>query len=91
MSATSQVTGAEIIPGRMGNGVAQLEYPRPDQIEQPFDPSMGTASTGTSTPIPGWVDRGSAFDNAQAISSLTGAQAVPFIEESVTVRRTSAE
>lgn len=84
--ATSQIDGPEQIPFRMGDGVASLDYPVPNAVDQPFDPSSGMASSGEVTPIPGWVDGGSSFDNAQAISSLTGATAVPWLEESVTTR-----
>lgn len=86
-ASTSQIQGAEQIPYRMGNGVAALEYPMPNTVEQAFDPGKGSGSGGTATPIPGWVDGGSSFDNAQAVSALTGATAVPFADESVTTRR----
>lgn len=86
-AATSQIDGPEQIPYRMGNGVAALEYPMPGAVDQAFDPSMGNGSDGEVVPIPGWVEGGSAFDNAQAVSSLTGATAVPYSEESVTTRR----
>ncbi|WP_404385722.1 FtsX-like permease family protein [Knoellia locipacati] len=85
--ATSQIDGPEQIPFRMGNGVGALEYPQPNAVDQPFDPSSGMASSGEVAPIPGWVGGGSSFDNAQAISSLTGTTAVPWLEESVTTRR----
>ncbi|GGB79127.1 FtsX-like permease family protein [Knoellia flava] len=85
-AATSQVTGPEQIPSRMGSGVAALDYPVPNAVDQPFDPSVGMSSTGEVAPIPGWVEGGSSFDNAQAISTLTGTTAVPFLEESATTR-----
>ncbi|KRE40394.1 ABC transporter permease [Knoellia sp. Soil729] len=85
-AATSQVTGPEQIPARMGNGVAMLEYPQSGRVDQGFDPGPGSASSGTAEPIPGWVDGGSAFDNATAIGSLTAATAVPFVEESLVTR-----
>ncbi|GAA4114224.1 hypothetical protein GCM10022415_10030 [Knoellia locipacati] len=86
-AATSQIDGPEQIPSRMGNGVASVDYPLPNAVDQPFDPSVGMSSRGTSTPIPGWVEGGSSFDNAQAIGSLTGTRAVPYLDESVTTRR----
>jgi putative ABC transport system permease protein len=84
---TSQVTVPEQIPGKMGTGVAMLQYQGPGTVDQPFDPSGGTGTGDGGTPIPGWVENGSAFDNAEAISSLTGTTAVAYAEESVTTRR----
>lgn len=88
-AATSQVNGAEQIPNRIGNGVAAIDYPQLGQaIEQTPDPNAG--GTGSSTggkEIPGWVDGGSSFDNAAAMSTLTGTKAVPLLEETVTTRR----
>ncbi|CAN7284134.1 FtsX-like permease family protein [Knoellia sp. LjRoot47] len=86
-ASTSQVSGAEVIPGRMGNGVAMVEYPQPQQVLHPPDPGIGSSSRGDATPIPGWVEGGSVFDNADAMSRLTGARAVPLTEESLTTRR----
>lgn len=86
-ASTSQVTGPEVIPGRMGNGVAMVEYPQPQQILHPPDPGIGSGSRGDATPIPGWVDGGSVIDNADAMSRLTGTRAVPVLEESLTTRR----
>lgn len=84
-TATSQITGPEQIPARMGNGVAMLDYPQPGRVDQAFDPSLNVGSSGTATPIPGWSD-GTAFDNAGAISALTGTRAIPFLEESFSAR-----
>ena len=86
-ASTSQVTGAEAIPGRMGNGVAMVEYPQPHQVLHPPDPGIGSGARGEASPIPGWVEGGSVFDNAEAMSALTGARAVPLREESLTTRR----
>ncbi|KGN34378.1 hypothetical protein N802_12020 [Knoellia sinensis KCTC 19936] len=85
--ATNQVDGPEQIPSKMGNGVAMLEYPAPYGMEQSFDPSTGTGQSGDATPVPGWVEGGSAFENAEAISTLTGATALPIADETVTTRR----
>ena len=85
-TATSQITGPEQIPARMGNGVAMLEYPQPGTVDQPFDPGSGNGSSGTAKPIPGWAEDGSAFDNASVISELTSTTAVPFLEESLSAR-----
>ena len=47
--------------------------PSRGSVDQPFDPSQRRRRRrGDATPIPGWVEGGSAFDNAQAIGSLTG-------------------
>lgn len=87
-AATNQVTGPEQIPSRMGNGVAMLEYPQVGMaISQTPDPSIGSASSEGGTPIPGWVENGSAFANAAAIRALTGAKVVPYLDESLTTRR----
>ena len=85
-AATSQVTGPEQIPRRMGNGVANLEWPQTGVVSQPFDPSGASGSGGEAQPVPGWVERGSAFDNAEAVSSLTRATAVPYVDESLSTR-----
>lgn len=85
-AATSQITGPEQIPGRMGNGVAMLEYPQDGAVEQLFDPSQSGGVNGTATPIPSWLDNGSVFDNAQAVSSLTQTTAIPYTDESVSTR-----
>lgn len=87
-AATSQITGPEQIPSRMGNGVANVEYPQVGSIvTQTPDPSVGSGSDGEGAAIPGWVENGSAFDNAAAMSTLTGTKAVPYMDESVTTRR----
>ncbi|MFC7485862.1 FtsX-like permease family protein [Knoellia sp. CPCC 206453] len=88
-AATSQVTGAEQIPSRMGNGVAMVDYPQVGMnVEQPPDPNAGgTGSSNGGKEIPGWVDGGSSFDNAAVMSTLTGTKAVPLLEETVTTRR----
>ena len=86
IGVTSQISGAEQIPARMGNGVADLSYPQPGVVDQPFDPGWSMGSSGTATPIPGWVDGGSAFDNADAVSALAGATALPYTEENPTTR-----
>lgn len=85
-AATSQIDGPEQIPSRMGNGVASLDYPQAGVVDQPFDPRGSGGSNGTATPIPGWVEGGSAFDNAQAVSSLTRTTVVPYLDESVSTR-----
>ncbi|WP_156969716.1 ABC transporter permease [Knoellia subterranea] len=83
---TSQVTSVEAIPGRMGNGVAMLEYPQPNALEQTPNPGIGTMGGETAAPIPGWVEGGSSFENAGAVSRLTGRTAVPLLEESASTR-----
>ncbi|EAP98266.1 hypothetical protein JNB_14918 [Janibacter sp. HTCC2649] len=85
-AATSQVTGPEQIPSRMGNGVASLDYPQGGKVDQPFDPSSSWGSDGARIPVPGWVEGGSAFDNAQAVGSLTKTTAIPYVSESVSTR-----
>ena len=85
-AATSRIDGPEQIPYRMGNGVASLEYPWTNVVDQSFDPSGGGGGSDAAAPIPGWVDQGSSFDNAQAISSLTKSTAIPYLEESVATR-----
>ncbi|WP_353951563.1 FtsX-like permease family protein [Knoellia sp. S7-12] len=84
--ATSQIDGPEQIPSRMGNGVASLDYPQDGIVDQAFDPGGSGGTNGTATPIPGWFENGSSFDNAQAVSSLTKATAVPYLDESVSTR-----
>lgn len=88
-AATSQVTGAEQIPSRIGNGVAAIDFPQLGQsIEQTPDPNAGgTGSRDGGAEIPGWVDGGSSFDNAAVMSTLTGTKAVPLLEETVTTKR----
>ncbi|KGN41755.1 FtsX-like permease family protein [Knoellia aerolata] len=86
IGVTSQVSGAESIPARMGNGVAALSYPQPGVVDQPFDPGFSAGSDGTRAPTPGWVEEGSAFDNAEAVAALTGTRAVPYAEEYGTTR-----
>lgn len=83
--ATGQVTGTEQIPGRMGNGVAALDWPASQVVNQSFDGSNFGGDL-RATAIPGFDDDGSSFDNTDAIARLTGSTAIPFSSEGVSVR-----
>ena len=81
IAATSQVTGAEKIPRALGSTQAAISGPVPEKISQGPDPVSGYGSTGGSgdaTPIPGFEDGGTAFDNAEAIGRLVDGRAVPY-------------
>lgn len=78
VAATSDVSGAEVIPSMMGSGQALLEGPDALMISQEASTTQGYGSgPEQAKPVPGFDASGDAFTNADAVSQLVGAPVVP--------------
>lgn len=87
VAATSQVTGAEVIPAEMGAAQASLRPPVQETVVQGPDATRDMGSgAGQARPVPGYDTDGTPFDNAPAISRLVGGTAVPWVEEQTRLR-----
>ncbi|MGL5865168.1 MAG: FtsX-like permease family protein [Dermatophilaceae bacterium] len=77
-TTTSEVSGTELIGLTMGNGQALLSGPDQGRVVQGADPNAGS-STGpeAAREVTGFDREGSAFVNADAVSTLVGAPVAP--------------
>lgn len=81
LSATTEVTGTEVIPGLMGSGQAFIEGPEVNRVIQdaPWDFSNSGTTADGARAVPGFDPRGDAFTNADAVTRLVGSPVAPTV------------
>ncbi|MGL5927668.1 MAG: FtsX-like permease family protein [Dermatophilaceae bacterium] len=84
VAASSDVTGAELIPETMGSGQALVEGPEPGRVAQgpggPFGEfQVNDSDTDKVVPVPGARPDADAFGNADAVARLVGAPVSPTV------------